>query len=289
MNYVHDADRREGRWPTGTPGRKWPARSSGGRTCCCSAAATGTPAVYVHKLAEDLRHFAEHRLLGTDFDSCMHNWATEGLNYYVLARLLWDPDADVDAMLDDYCRGGFRAGGWRDVRRYFTRIEELTDRIAAEGLAITAPYTPEVVAELRGLLDAAQQASAGDTDRRRVDVSCASGLEFAALQQRAHALLAVGGQREKGRRTKASRPAAATAPQRRRRVEGGGPGRPAGKMAAHAADLPREPPGGQRGHGRLGRRGGVWPLRLAGAKSMPPSAVDADEQGRPVDPPTRGK
>ena len=223
---------------------------------------TGTPAVYVHKLAEDLRRFTDHGLLGTDFDSCVHNWATEGLNYYVLSRLLWDPSADVDAMLDDYCRAGF-GPGWRDVRRYFARLEELTNRIAAEELPITAPYTPEVVAELGKLLDAADKAADGDTVRRRVTF-LRRGLEFAALQQRSHALAAAAGED----RPSAELKAAVHAVQQEkwllmRRIFR------EDHMAVNVAMV------GWGGEGLFRRLG--W----SGAKSVDRKVLDADEQGRP--------
>ena len=54
-----------------------------------------------------LDYLSRHGMVGTDFDACLHNWATHGLNYYVLAKLLWNPDADVDALIDEYCRSGF--------------------------------------------------------------------------------------------------------------------------------------------------------------------------------------
>jgi hypothetical protein len=147
----------------------------------------GVPALYAHKLGEDLARFARQSLKGTDFDSCCHNWATEGLNYYVLAQLLWKPDASVDAILDDYCKSGF-GQGWHHVRRYFERVEALTDAVAAKASPITAPYTPETVAELCGLLDAAREADADATVRRRV-AFLRRGLTFAALQQQAYAFL----------------------------------------------------------------------------------------------------
>jgi len=143
----------------------------------------GTPALYAHKLGQDLSRFVRGGLKGTDFDSCCHHWATEGLNYYVLARLLWNPEADVDAVLDDYCRSGF-GKGWKFVRRYFARIEALTDKIAEGGLPVTAPYTPEAVGELTALLAAARDADADETVRRRVTF-LERGLSLAALQHEA--------------------------------------------------------------------------------------------------------
>lgn len=156
----------------------------------------GTPAIVVHKLAEDFRHIASSKCVGTDFDSCMHHWATQGLNYYVLAKLHWNPEADVDAIIDDYCESGFgKAAG--SIRRYLRRIEKLTDETAAvtpqqrEGRRpdVTMPYTDEVVKELRALLDRATKKVAGDDDVRKRIAFLRIGLDFAALQGRIYQLL----------------------------------------------------------------------------------------------------
>ncbi|MFQ5811307.1 MAG: DUF4838 domain-containing protein, partial [Armatimonadota bacterium] len=66
----------------------------------------GFPVLFPHKLAKDLRYCAKTGMIVTDFDSCCHHWATNGLNYYVLAKLLWDPEAKVDKLIADYCRAG---------------------------------------------------------------------------------------------------------------------------------------------------------------------------------------
>ncbi len=137
----------------------------------------GILAVYIHKMAEDFRQIANHSMLGTDFDSCCHNWATQGLNYYVLERLLWDPDQDVDAILDDYCRAGFESGA-EAVKRYFLRVEQITDQIAAGQLRIVTPYTREVVDELRTILDEAAEATRDEPDAKRRVAFLRDGLEY---------------------------------------------------------------------------------------------------------------
>ncbi len=48
----------------------------------------GTPAIYVHKLSEDFSQIAKNNMIGTDLDSCLNHWATQGLNFYVMAKLL---------------------------------------------------------------------------------------------------------------------------------------------------------------------------------------------------------
>ncbi|NLX96880.1 MAG: DUF4838 domain-containing protein [Rhodopirellula sp.] len=226
---------------------------------------TGTPAVYVHKLADDLRFFAERSLVGTDFDSCTHNWATEGLNFYVLSRLLWNPEADADAMIDDYCQAGF-GRSWREVRRYFDRIEQTTSLIATEGLGLTVPYTPQVVAELKSLLDAADNAADDDTIRRRVTF-LRRGLEFTALQHKAHALIESA---EEGRVSPELKASLRIVQQEKwllmRRIFREDP------MAINVAGIAW---GGEGVFRRFG-----W----SGAKSVPQAVIEADEEGRPVQP-----
>src|SRR5437016_12611158 len=99
----------------------------------------GLPLLYVHRFGEDFRYLADHGMLGTDFDSCCHHWATQGLNYYVVARLSWNPEQSVDVLVDDYCRAGFGPAA-RSVRRYFDRLEALLDDSASKKRVLTAAF-----------------------------------------------------------------------------------------------------------------------------------------------------
>lgn len=148
----------------------------------------GTLALYVHKLADDFRYLAHNKMVGTDFDSCIHHWATQGLNYYVCAKLHWNPDLDVERLVDDYCRAGFGAGA-DYIKAYFLQIEKLTDKIAREELSITKPYTPEVIARLKALLDRAERVEPDEVVRKRIEF-LRKGLEFTDLQARAYRYLA---------------------------------------------------------------------------------------------------
>lgn len=149
----------------------------------------GTPAVYVHKMAEDFRHLAKTGMIGTDFDACIHSWSTQGLNYYILAKLHWNPDLNVDSAIDDYCKAGFGAG-WQSARKYLSRLEQLTDLFASTEIGITEPYTPEVIAELRGYLDAIQQAAKGDEAVQRRVAFLRCGLDYTEIQAQAYRMLA---------------------------------------------------------------------------------------------------
>lgn len=130
----------------------------------------GFPVFYPHRLGEDLKRCAETGMKVTDFDTCFNHWALSGLNYYVTARLLWDPSQSVDGILDDYCRSGFGPAAG-PVRQYFDRVEKLCDDLAAgnqyQGYKATQPllarqFGDAVLAELNGYLDEAKKLAAGD-------------------------------------------------------------------------------------------------------------------------------
>jgi hypothetical protein len=109
-----------------------------------------------------------------------------------LAKLLWDPEQDVDVLIDDYCRAGFKAAAG-PVRDYFRRVEQLTDQIAAatepgslRGVDVTGPFTPETVSELRGLLDQAAKMSADDAAVQARIAFLRRGLDFTDVQAQAY-------------------------------------------------------------------------------------------------------
>ena len=62
----------------------------------------GAPYVVSHQIAEDTRFQIENGLRSTDYDCLQGYWATTGPSYYVLARLLWDTDADTDQLLAEF-------------------------------------------------------------------------------------------------------------------------------------------------------------------------------------------
>ncbi|MCX8038155.1 MAG: DUF4838 domain-containing protein [Candidatus Sumerlaeia bacterium] len=133
-------------------------------------AAMGHPTFYGHRLADDIRFCLEHGMIAADFDCCYQHWAGDGLNYYVLAKVLWNPQADVDAIVRDYCRAGF--GPAADaVREYFAFLEDKTAEFARsnasqeKGKSVPALFaewcTDDYFARCNALLDAAAKQAAG--------------------------------------------------------------------------------------------------------------------------------
>jgi hypothetical protein len=149
----------------------------------------GMPYLYVHKFGEDFRYLAGHGMMGTDFDSCCHNWATQGLNYYVVARLHWDPEQSADAIVDDYCKAGFGPAA-KPVRRYFDRLEALMNDAAARDAKAVSASTPEALSALRKELEQARKDARNDaTILKRLDF-LELGLRWTEVEARAHAFLA---------------------------------------------------------------------------------------------------
>jgi len=162
--------------------------------------AYGFPAVFAHKLGNDIKHAYQTGMIGTDFDSLTHDWASRGLNYYVLAKLLWDPSQNVDALIKDYCDKGFGPAS-PNIQKYFSTLEELTNEIAKNAAdnsraedaldpnsvrgilsLIAKTYTPEKLAALQTILDNAKKSAATDPDILQRIVFLEQGLRYANVE-----------------------------------------------------------------------------------------------------------
>jgi hypothetical protein len=157
------------------------------------------PANYARTLGEDLKFAMAHGLKGTDFDSLTGKYATQGPSLYMLAKILNHPDAQVDAVLEEFYAafGPARAS----VREYFDLWEsiypqysetEQSNRIAAKrkyGAGLYGPYyilapaiyTPQVMSQARAILGRAQKKAAGDQTASARMEWLAKGLEQAEL------------------------------------------------------------------------------------------------------------
>jgi hypothetical protein len=158
----------------------------------------GMPLVFIHKLGADMRQRWRDGMTGSDWDSITHQWANNGLNYWMLAKLLWDPAANVDDLLDDYCRAGFGPAAER-VKEYFLAVERRTDWIAANRPVdirdkfgfqkiVTDAYPEPVLAEWRALLGRARRQVPANAEFARRIGWLEEGLDFAALHTRVHSL-----------------------------------------------------------------------------------------------------
>jgi len=155
------------------------------------------PMIVARKLGDDFRYFAHRGLIGTDFDSLTGQYATQGPNLYMLARLHSRPKMSVDAVLDEYFSAFGKAE--REVRAYFAHWEHVCDAVTEtpEGLHWSYFYrqahevfTPGAMERGRELLDKAVFAVRGDGMAERRVVFLKHGLRNAELTLAAQAAYA---------------------------------------------------------------------------------------------------
>jgi hypothetical protein len=156
----------------------------------------GMPLLYVHKFGKDFRYLADHGMMGTDFDACCHHWATQGLNYYVVARLHWNPEHDVSAMVDDYCQAGFGPAA-KSARRYFDGLEALMDEAASKKATPSTVFHPKALDKLRKELEQGRRDAGSDQAIAKRIAFLELGLRWTEIEVRAHTFLADSGKADK--------------------------------------------------------------------------------------------
>ena len=135
------------------------------------------PLFFARKLGEDFRFYANHGLIGTDFDSLTGQFAAQGPNLYMLARMQANPSMTVDEVLDEYMSAFGPAK--QAVSAYFAYLEKVADNPPGEpipGLHWSYFYreahvifTPTVMSKAEALLgEAAAVGAADEIASRRV-------------------------------------------------------------------------------------------------------------------------
>ena len=155
------------------------------------------PVFFARKLGADFRYAAAHGLVGTDFDSLTGQFATQGPNLYMLARLHDDPSLTTDAILAEFYGAFGKAEA--AVAEYFAHWEQVSDAVTDDvagdaGLHWSYFYrnadtifTPSVMARGRSLLDVAKAAAAGDPQAEDRVTYLHNGLRNAELTLAAQA------------------------------------------------------------------------------------------------------
>ena len=120
----------------------------------------------VHKMREDLPAFRD---AGGTFVmiEAQPNFGGQGLNHYVAARLIWDLHADVDLLLEEYCRK-FYGPAAEPMRKYWLAAERhFALERPAGGTADLVAARPRFWEELDENLTEAEKRVAGAAQRFR--------------------------------------------------------------------------------------------------------------------------
>jgi hypothetical protein len=106
-----------------------------------------TPWPVIHGMRRDLPFLHS---LGVDrfMSETQQHWANQGINFYVGAKLAWNPKVDVDALLADYHRRFYGAAA-APMQRYWERWERAMIATGARdgGYEWLSMFTPELLAE----------------------------------------------------------------------------------------------------------------------------------------------
>lgn len=84
------------------------------------------PYLPLQKTADFLKFARENNLLGIDKDSIGGYWATQGLNYYLMARWIARPDLSKDEIIGEYASAFGPAK--ENIKQYIAYWEEITDK-----------------------------------------------------------------------------------------------------------------------------------------------------------------
>ena len=116
------------------------------------------PAPSVQMFRHDVRHFQKAGILGVDTES-RGAFATTMTNLFFRAQLLWNPDADVDALQAEFYQK-FYGPAAAPMQKYWEAIQTAWDETIVtehEHFVIPAIYTPALLEELQGHLQQARK------------------------------------------------------------------------------------------------------------------------------------
>lgn len=161
----------------------------------------GFPYFYGRELAKDFNQLFAGKLYTIENEALFCYFATNGINYYILYKLMWNPQADVEKIIDDFCEKGFGEAA-PEIKRYYNELEKLTKEVASHNWQWRGPflkglptiYTQAKISELREILKKAKAKVSGDY-ARRVDF-LEEGLDYAEVTTAVLRAKTLGGSKE---------------------------------------------------------------------------------------------
>ncbi len=131
----------------------------------------GMTFVQVHRVRDEIPYYAKHGVRGFRTE-CTDQWAAHGPSLYVVGKLMWNADADADALVRDYCEKLF--GPAADaMERFFTYVDERmrdADHHTGSAFNLLQFYPPKVRAQARSYLEEAKKLAALSPFKERVGI-----------------------------------------------------------------------------------------------------------------------
>lgn len=128
--------------------------------------------------------FSQYRNFGVQgVSSESHpSWGPQGIAHYFYARLLWNPDLDLDKELEEYCRNyyGPAAAPMLQYHRLLEEGAQKGPRFGSGGSYLAALFSESLIARMTPLIEQAKSVAVTEPYRRRVEGDWA-GYEVARL------------------------------------------------------------------------------------------------------------
>ncbi len=124
-----------------------------------------------HRLEDEIKWYAGQGIKGFRTEA-LGMWAAQGPSLWLAGKLMWNAQANVDALLDDYCEKLFGAAA-PPMRAYFNYLDErlkLGDHHTGSAFDILRFYPQSVRDKARRFLDEARALAATSPYRERVEL-----------------------------------------------------------------------------------------------------------------------
>lgn len=136
----------------------------------------GVPRIYNHLFQDAVKYAVAHKVKGF-YAEVYPNWGLDGPKLWVMARLLWDPDWNVDELTNEWNDRMFREAA-APMKRYFKLAEDAwrnqkghgawAYRLAADP-AQFAIFTPKTMDEMSACLNQATALAQDDIVKQRLE------------------------------------------------------------------------------------------------------------------------
>ncbi|HPN83874.1 MAG TPA: DUF4838 domain-containing protein [Victivallales bacterium] len=127
------------------------------------------------------KRMAEKDILGISIDMVWFYWATQGPQYYLMAQLAWNPDQQIDEIMDDYYKSGFGPAA-EEIRHYWENLESKRIEIQKKNVPWTESFNPGFFNEAYSILDkAAEKVSMSGKEYSYKVSFVRSGLDYLRL------------------------------------------------------------------------------------------------------------
>ncbi len=138
----------------------------------------GVPHIYTHVFQDEIQYAMKHNLQGY-YGEAYPNYGLDGPRLYMMARILWNPDVDVDRLQEEWNERMFREAA-APMKKYFARCEQAWNEQSDPGKsdhriwrqlnqAIQFRiFTPEIMRECTGYLDEAAAMATTDIVKDRI-------------------------------------------------------------------------------------------------------------------------